>query len=99
MSTADLIQQTRARFNSNYQKLQLLEKYESKLIVAYKNGLWKIDQTLIGTLNAFTDSDIVLLDMYKTPIRVDRNELLTLSKNIFSEVMSQWHEEYNAIDQ
>jgi hypothetical protein len=97
MSTQNLITQTRARFNANYQKIQLVEKYEAKLIFAFENGLWKADASLIGTLNSFQESTIVLLDMYKTPIKVNRVELLSKAKQIYVETTNQWYVEYQSI--
>jgi len=98
MSTQNLITQTRARFNTNYQKIQLIEKYESKLIFAFQNGLWKADLSLIGTLASFQEPTIVLLDMYKTPIKVNRVELLSKAKHIYAETTNQWYDEYQSID-
>jgi hypothetical protein len=41
MDINDLITETKARFSHNSAKEYLKEKYDSKLILATQNGLWK----------------------------------------------------------
>ena len=98
MSTKELIQAAKARFNYNLQKNQLSEKYNSKLVFANQGGLWTANSNLISFLQAFDTSTVVLVDDYQNPILVERLELLEKATNLYATVTKQWYEEWKSLE-
>lgn len=98
MDTTQLVKDIKARFNINYQKEQLREKYTAKLIFADQGGLWKATPELIGFLSSNNKQHIVILDTYENPIKVDVNQLQLKLRETYSMVMEQWHAEYSALE-
>jgi hypothetical protein len=99
MDTAALITETKARFAHNSAKAYLAEKYESKLIVAEQNGLWKADMQTISMLSSFLSiKNVVLIDTFGNPVKVNREELLKKLKEVYLNVMSEWHQEWHELE-
>ena len=98
MDTTQLVKDIKARFNINYQKEQLREKYTAKLIFADQGGLWKATPELIGFLSSNNKQHIVIFDTYENPIKVDVNQLQLKLRETYSMVMEQWHAEYSALE-
>lgn len=98
MDTKTLISEAKARFNHNSAKAQLKDKYDSKLIVAEQNGLWKADAQTIALLTAFDTDDIVLMDTFDNPVKVDRIKLLETLRNTYAVVMQEWHDEWKELE-
>ena len=97
MDAKTLIQHSKARFNLNAQKEQLKEKYQSKLIFADQGGLWTVNPNFLSQLASSNEKNVILLDNYQNPIKIDREELLRKANNLYLEVMEQWHTEYNEL--
>lgn len=97
MDTKTLISQAHARFEHNSAKQHLKEKYQAKLIVANQGGLWKVTPEVIGFLSSSIDIELVLLDSYENPVKVNRTELLECLSNLYKNVMNDWYEEYQTI--
>jgi hypothetical protein len=99
MDTAALITETKARFAHNSARAYLAEKYESKLIVADQGGLWRADQQTITMLTAFSNiKNIVLIDTFDNPVKVNREELLKKLKEVYLEVTYDWHQEWQELE-
>ena len=98
MDTKQLIIDAKARFNHNSAKHYLVEKYKSKLIVADQGGLWNADPTTITLLQTFDCEDIVLVDTFGNPVRVNRVSLLNTLKEIYTQVMNEWHIEWKDLE-
>jgi hypothetical protein len=99
MDTATLILETKARFAHNSAKAYLTEKYESKLIVAEQGGLWRADQQTITMLSTFTGiKNIVLIDTFGSPVKVNREDLLQKLKEVYLEVTYDWYQEWKEIE-
>jgi hypothetical protein len=97
MNVDDLISQTKAKFSHNLAKFYLQEKYKSRLTFADQNGLWEANQTFISFLSSQTSIEIVLLDLYENPIKVDRIKLLEKTNGIYNEVMNDWYKEFTEL--
>ncbi len=97
MNTEDLIKEAKARFHVNYQKIQLTEKYKGKLIFADQQGLWKADDKLFALLACLTNDEIILLDLYNNPVKVNRAILLEKAKSIYTETMLEWYSEFESL--
>jgi hypothetical protein len=98
MDTKTLIAEAKARFSHNSAKAYLKDKYDSKLIVASQDGLWKADKQTISFLNSFTDNYIVVIDTFDNPVQVNRDRLLELLQTTYNTVMLEWHKEWKELE-
>ena len=99
MDTKTLITEAKARFNHNSAKEYLREKYEAKLLVAEQGGLWKADVATIAFLKSWQISDeIVLIDTFNNPVKVDRTKLLLTLQDTYLAVMNEWHDEWKELE-
>lgn len=98
MNTEELIQTIKRRFDYESAKQVLKEKYEAKLLFAVNGGMWRAGPELINLLNSFDDETIVLIDEYGNPCQVNRDELLTETKQRFQEQMNAWLNEFNEVN-
>jgi hypothetical protein len=93
LDTKELIAQAKARYNHQQSRQALHAKYTSQLTLTYGGGLWDITPELIAFLAVMTDKTIILTDSYDKPLTVDRQELLELLKQKYTEVMTEWVKE------
>lgn len=98
MDTKTLIAEAKARFNHNSAKAQLKDKYDSKFIVADQNGLWRANLETINFLNATQDDEVILIDNFNNPVKVDRKSLLTKLQNTYTATMSEWYNEWSTLE-
>lgn len=98
MDTKTLIAEAKARFIHNSAKHYLAEKYNAKLIVADQGGLWKADQQTIAFLSASGNEDIVLIDTFDNPVKVNRKELLDKLTGTYWTVMNEWYTEWKELE-
>lgn len=98
MTPNDLVQHSRARFDHEAQKRLLREKYQAKFTFAHAGGLWQAGPELLATLNCCVmDKDVVLLDLYENPVKVNTKELWNLAAERWQEQMNAWLVEYQAL--
>ena len=90
MDTDNLIAHARARFDHEAAKRVLREKYQAKLLFAYKGGMWRAGPELQTTLLTCPGPEAVLLDLYENPIQVDTKELYAMSQQRWQEQMNAW---------
>ena len=98
MDTKQLINDTKARFKHNSAKQYLKDKYQAKLTVANQGGLWKVTPELLVFVDSAGSNDLILLDSYENPIKVNRLELLTLLRDTYNNVMVEWHSEFKNLE-
>ena len=89
MNTDELIAQSKARFEHAVARQVLKEKYQAKLLFASQGGMWRADPELLNLLHVFNIDEVVILDLYDTPVRVNPKEL-------YSTAVSHWQEQMNA---
>lgn len=94
MDTKTLIIEAKARFNHNSTKAYLKDKYDSKLLVAEQGGLWKANLETINFLNSSNKEQVVLIDTFNNPVRVNRQDLLDILQGIYESVMDEWYTEW-----
>ena len=94
MDIKNLLTESKARFNHNSAKAYLAEKNKSKLIVADQGGLWKANPQTISFLNSFSSEQLVLIDTFDSPVKVNRQALLDKLKQVYETTMEQWHTEW-----
>jgi hypothetical protein len=95
MDINELISHSRARFDHHQAKVVLKEKYQAKMTFAYGGGMWRAGPELQSTI--FTCGkigEVVLLDLYVTPVKIDTKELMALSQQRWQEQMNAWLVEY-----
>ena len=90
MDTDKLFQHARARFDHQAARRVLKEKYQAKRIFAHAGGMWRAGPELLTTLHVCTDGEVVLLDLYETPVRVQVKELRDLAYQRWQEQMIAW---------
>jgi hypothetical protein len=99
MDTNELISHSRARFDHHQARIVLKEKYQAKLTFAHAGGMWRAGPELQSTI--FTCGkigEVVLLDLYETPVKVDTTELMSLSQQRWQEQMNAWLVEYEDLN-
>jgi hypothetical protein len=97
MNIDGLITEAKAKFNHNLAKAYLKEKYQSKLIFADQGGLWVANKELITFLLGITTDEVVILDSYENPIKVNRVQLLNQVTKVYTESMNEWYEEFTKL--
>ena len=98
MDTTLLISEAKARFNHNSAKAYLKDKYDSKFIVADQSGLWRANLETINFLNSSLKENIILIDNFNNPVKVNRIELLEKLNKTYHAVMNEWHEEWAELE-
>ena len=94
MNTDNLVAHARARFDHEAARRVLKEKYQAKMIFAYRGGMWRAGPELQTTLLTCPDEQAVLLDLYENPVNVDTAELMSLSQQRWQEQMTAWLVEF-----
>lgn len=90
MDTDNLVAHARARFDHAVAKRILKEKYEARMLFAYRGGMWRAGPELQTTLLTCPGAEAVLLDLYENPVRVDTKELYAQSQQRWQEQMTAW---------
>lgn len=98
MDTKNLISEAKARFNHNSAKAYLKDKYDSKFIVADQNGLWKANLETINFLNSSSDEEIILIDTFNNPVKVNRQPLLDKLHTVYKNTMEEWYIEWSDLE-
>lgn len=99
MDTDNLISHSRARFDHVAAKRILKEKYEAKMIFTHAGGMWRAGPELqCLLLSCAQDKDVVLLDLYETPVQVNVIEMFALSHARWQEQMNAWLVEHNQLN-
>ena len=88
MNTDQIISHSRARFDHATARRVLKEKYQAKFTFAHAGGLWQAGPELLTTLKCCT-GDVVILDLYEAPVRVNAEEF-------YEQVLQRWQEQLNA---
>ena len=99
MNTDELIAHSRARFDHANARRLLKEKYQAKMLFAYRGGMWRAGPELNNMI--FTcgrAGEVVLPDQYENPIMIDTKELMSLSQERWHEQMNAWHQEYEDLN-
>ena len=99
MDTDNLIKHSRARFDHAAARRVLREKYQGKLTFAHAGGMWSAGPELHSAI--FTcgkTGEVVLLDLYDNPVKIDTTELMKLSQQRWQEQMNAWLVEYEELN-
>ena len=99
MNTEQLIAHGRARFDHVAARRLLKEKYQARMLFAYAGGMWQAGPELLTLLQAIpVEDDVVLLDLYETPVKITPVELQYQALGRWQEQMNAWLIEYEEIN-
>ena len=100
MNTEDLVAHARARFDHAAARRVLKEKYQSRMVFAHAGGMWQAGPELLTTLlSCAQDQDVVILDLYETPVQITVTELFALAHKRWQEQMNAWKVEWDELSQ
>jgi hypothetical protein len=99
MDTNELVAHSRARFDHAVAKRILKEKYQARMLFAYRGGMFRAGPELQTTLLTCPGLTAVILDLYENPVQVDTRELLDLSQQRWQEQMNACLVEHTANNQ
>jgi hypothetical protein len=98
MDTNALVAHARARFDHVAAKRLLKEKYQARMVFGYNGGLFKAGPELLTLLHACpVEDNIVVLDLYENPVKVNPLELQHLAQDRWQEQMNAWLVEYDEL--
>jgi hypothetical protein len=99
MDTEQLIAHGRARFEHAAAKRLLKEKYQAKMLFAYRGGMWRAGPELQAVLLSCAEPELVILDLYENPVKINTTELLAMSQQRWQEQMTAWLIEFEENNQ
>jgi len=88
-----LVKKIRTRFDHQQARVVLKETYQAKMLFAFNGGMWRAGPELISLCN-ICDTQVVLEDIYNTPVQVNTVELQTQAMQLWQEQMNAWNTEY-----
>jgi hypothetical protein len=80
----------KARFDHQASRQILKEKYQAKMIFTEQGGMWRAGPELIILLNSINQDELILLDLYDSPILVNKQKLLTIAIERWQEQLNAW---------
>jgi hypothetical protein len=98
MDTKQLLNDAKARFSHNSAKQYLKDKYQAKLTIASQGGLWKITPELIVFLDNAGSDELILIDLYENPVKVNRPSMFYTLRDTYNAVMTEWHNEWSQLE-
>ena len=97
MDINDLRNQARLSYDRAVAKKNIQERMENRLTVSHNSGMFRVNTDLFVLLDLSEDDEMIILDAYDTPVKVNRAELRTLARQRYAEIMNEWHEEWQAL--
>lgn len=97
MDISTLQQQAQLAFDHAIAKKNLQQRMESRLNIAHNGGFFTVTKEQINFLDLLGSQEVVLLDDYDIPIKVNSFELLKLMFARYHEIMNEWEEEYQQL--
>jgi hypothetical protein len=98
MDTNAVIAHARARFDHETARRLLKEKYQARMLFAYQGGMWQAGPELLTVLHACpVEDNIVILDLYENPVRINPGELQRLAHDRWQEQMNAWLVEHDEL--
>jgi hypothetical protein len=98
MDTNTVIAHARARFDHETARRLLKEKYQARMLFAYHGGMWRAGPELLTVLHACpVEDNIVILDLYENPVRINPGELQRLAHDRWQEQMNAWLVEHDEL--
>jgi len=93
----ELVAKIKSRFDHAAAKKILKEKYEAKMIFPYRGGLFRAGPELLSLLTTCSTDDVVIVDLYETPVMISPHELKLEAFNRWQEQMNAWFVEWTEL--
>ena len=90
MDTNNLVKQARSRFDHAAANRVLKEKYEARMLFAHAGGMFKSTPETITFLSLYNNEDIVMVDLYHNPVKVNAADLKDQMQKRWREQMNAW---------
>ena len=94
MDINDLKSLAESRFDHALHRKVLRERIHGQLIVTHNGGQFKATKTLLSFLTIWDDEVIIVEDIHKNPIQINRPQLLAELKQAYQYAMNAWHQEF-----
>ena len=95
MDTNAWVAHARARFDHAAARRVLKEKYEARMVFAHAGGMWRAGPELLSVLlSCAQNHDVVILDLYETPVRINVPDLYAQAHQRWQEQMNAWQIEW-----
>lgn len=65
--------------------------------MVYANGLFLASAELIAFVSCWETDELVIEDVYSTPVKVQREEFLQQLKQTYQTAMNAWHFQYEQL--
>jgi hypothetical protein len=100
MDTEALVAHALYRFYHAAARRVLKEKYQARLVFAHAGGMWRAGPELLTVLLACAqDKDVVILDLYETPVQIVVTDLFARAHERWQEQMNAWKVEWDELNQ
>ena len=99
MDTDQLIAHSRRRFDHAAAKRLLQEKYQARLTFGYNGGMWRATPEMITFLSLYGDQEVVVPDLYDTPVKFQAKVMRDLMQARWQEQMTAWLIELEQLEQ
>jgi hypothetical protein len=93
----ELVEEIKRATDYQINRRILREKITTDLHIAYNNGLFLIKPELIAFLATWPNDELYLEDTYQNPIKINRQEFLTLCQQHYQMVMNSWHIQHDEL--
>ena len=97
MDVLNLQNEAKRAYEHALAKSNLQQRMEARLNVSYNGGFFLVTKELINFLSLYDANEIIILDDYTTPIKVNALELFEKATARYQEIMNEWAEEYEKI--
>lgn len=85
-----------AEYDRALHRKNLKENAEALLNVPFAGGLFLASTALISYLATESDEYVYLIDIFGTPVRANRVQMLAAVKDQYNRTMQSWYEDYQA---
>lgn len=90
MDIDQLMAHSRHRFDHATAKRLLQEKYQARLVFGYNGGMWRATPEMITFLSLYRDQDVIVPDLYETPVKFNARVMRDLMQARWQEQMNAW---------
>jgi len=94
MQIEELQDKANLAYDRELAKRNIKNQMQSRLTVAFNGGVFSVTKEQITFLNLLGSQEIILLDDYEIPIKLNASELLNIMFQRYHEVMNEWHLAY-----
>jgi hypothetical protein len=98
MNTELIKQTTKIKYDHGVAKISAKENHQARLLLTQSGGTFRVTPELISFLSIDKSETIILLDIYDNPIRVNRENLFSAAILLYEEVMTDWWNTVNKIN-